>query len=102
MNDRLPPFGQIGKHAIGILDAVFPCFVCINDVIFDFGNGICHPACLFQTHCHESGRIGIGGHTIVGDDGRAQDALFRRITGARIDGMGIFLAVFDIIVPIVA
>ena len=93
---------QILFKSFRIIRAIVPILICIDKHIFQFRMLLLDFAGFFAAHSHEGGSVSIGGHAVGGDNGCAEDRLSGRRACSRVDGMGVFLSVFDVEVAVVA
>ena len=89
-------------HSFRIEHLEFSVFISIYKTCVKVGMGVGKTFGFLQSHHHEGGGVSICAHTIAGHYGGRQNVMLYRISCTRVDGMGIFLAVFIIIVSIVA
>ena len=95
-------FRYVLFHSFRVVGFELSVFSAIDKVSVNLRVRLAESLRFFQSHHHEGGSQGIGGHAVLGDYGRGQDAVLYRIARSRVDGMGIFLAVFVVIVAVVA
>lgn len=100
--EGLWPLKQILFKSFRIIRAIVPILIRIDKHIFQFRMLLVDFTGFFAAHSHEGGSISIGGHTVGGDNGCAEDGLSGGRTCSRVDGMGVFLSVFDVKVAVVA
>jgi hypothetical protein len=93
---------KILPETVGVVRAVIPVLIRIDEEIFQFGMFLLDFAGFLTAHSHKGGGVSIGGHAVGGNDGGAEDGLGGWITSTRIDGVGIFLAIFDVEVTVIA
>ena len=74
----------------------------IDQVVFDVRDSGCQCANPFQSQGHEGGSIGIGCDAMIRYNSCTQDLLFSRITGTRVNRMGILFPLLDVEIPVIA
>ena len=95
-------FRYVLFHSFRVVSLELSVFSAIDKVSVNFRVRLAESFRFFQSHHHEGGSQGIGGHAVFGDYGRGQDAVLYRITRSRVDGMSIFLSVLVIIVAVIS
>lgn len=94
-------YRHIFIHSFRVEHPDFPFFVRIYEACVKVGLCIGKAFGFFQAHDHESGGIGICTHAVAGNHCGRQDTVLHWIACARVYGMGIFFAVFVVIVPVI-
>ena len=83
-------------------NGVITCRIGINQVREQVGMAVEDALGIVESEHHKGGGIGIGGGAVVGDDGGRKNAVLNGMARARVNRVGIALAVFHVEIAVVA